>query len=260
LSAQNTFCLYFHPTHIAYAIYDNQEYLYTDLGVDFFDLNKDSSFHNNIQVWLKNNNELINKTYDNIHIGIYSNTFTILNDNIDNEQNIVSLVTNYNAETQDLFLLHVERDFNIYYAINKDLILLTHQYFINKNIQFGDAGLLKFCQQKISEPKCIIAQIYNNSISIVYKENDHIRYYNQFFYTTKEDMLYYILWVYNEFELDTNSFPLHIFGWIEDNAPLFGIIYNYLRNVNIGNIPFQIQTPHEYYKNHYFAHVLGLRI
>lgn len=256
----NTLNLYLHPSYIAYSIYDHVEYEYHAPIAELFKDSGDTNLFINIKYWLLHHSEIIDTPYQRVIIGIHSSIFSLFDQNIENRNQLFAVLTGFQEEQYSIYEDSLYDNFIISYMLQNEVIELVKSYFPQAEIQYGDSGFLKALLQKISENKCVVVNVQPQTISIAFKNQGQITFYNQFSYTTKEDLLYYLLWTYEELQLDTHSFPLLVFGWIEETAPLFGILYNYIRNVQIASVPFLIKSEDVTYPSHYFLPLLGLRL
>lgn len=69
--------------------------------------------------------------------------------------------------------------------------------------------------------------------------------YNHFSFKTKEDFLYYLLFVYEQLDLDKESVELKLFGAIKENDELYTIAHQYIKYVSVftpQNIDFTINN------------------
>jgi len=57
--------------------------------------------------------------------------------------------------------------------------------------------------------------------------------YNSFKYQTKEDFVYYLLFVIEQLELDPKNVTVKLFGSIEEDDEIFQLCYNYIQNISI---------------------------
>jgi hypothetical protein len=57
--------------------------------------------------------------------------------------------------------------------------------------------------------------------------------YNSFLYDTKEDFAYYLLFVLEQLELDTDQVSVKLFGAIEEDDPIYNLCQNYIENIII---------------------------
>ncbi len=57
--------------------------------------------------------------------------------------------------------------------------------------------------------------------------------YNSFLFETKEDFVYYLLFVLEQLELDSASVTVKLFGAIEEDDPIFKLCHDYIENIVI---------------------------
>ncbi len=57
--------------------------------------------------------------------------------------------------------------------------------------------------------------------------------YNSFVYETKEDFVYYLLFVLEQLDLDTKSTYVKLFGAIDEDDALFQLCYRYIQHISI---------------------------
>ncbi|APD07750.1 hypothetical protein UJ101_02250 [Flavobacteriaceae bacterium UJ101] len=81
-----------------------------------------------------------------------------------------------------------------------------------------------------------------SSIELLYFNEEQLIFYNYFETETKEDILYYILFVAQQLEIDVNEIPIHLLGNIEKHSETIAMMKKYIRHVKIGineNITFK---------------------
>ena len=91
-------------------------------------------------------------------------------------------------------------------------------------------GILGF---ENSEGIKIYINNYNNHFDLAVVENGKLLLCNTFFYETKEDFLYYILFTTEQLKLKNDDFELILLGEIEKDSELFKICYTYIEDVNV---------------------------
>ena len=64
--------------------------------------------------------------------------------------------------------------------------------------------------------------------------------------TTKEDLLYYTLFSFEQLKLSAESIEVTVFGTIEKEDEYFNLLYEYIRNVKLGERPHQFTFPAEF--------------
>ncbi|MFT7066436.1 MAG: hypothetical protein ACJAUO_002019 [Sediminicola sp.] len=70
-------------------------------------------------------------------------------------------------------------------------------------------------------------------LDITVVSNKKLLLHNSFNYTTKEDFIYYLLFTLEQLKLDTNTVRLKLFGAIDEDDEIYGISYDYIKNISI---------------------------
>jgi hypothetical protein len=77
--------------------------------------------------------------------------------------------------------------------------------------------------------------VRNNQLDIVVVDQGKLLLHNTYTYNTKEDFIYYLLFVAEQLNLNPESFDLVFIGAINEHDEFFKIAYKYIRNINFGN-------------------------
>lgn len=88
-----------------------------------------------------------------------------------------------------------------------------------------------------NESRNVLLNVEGQYITIVVSEKNELIFSNRFFYTSAEDFIYYILFIYKELKLDTNQDKLMMYGEIAPNSPLYDAINKYIRHSSFGKRP-----------------------
>ncbi|MDO5510841.1 MAG: DUF3822 family protein [Weeksellaceae bacterium] len=116
------------------------------------------------------------------------------------------VVLHYEIPEQDIFWV---------YAIDASQKKLFDNKFANTKWHHSGSIFLESLSVD-SQEKVLFANIHKNVLEIaVYKEG-RLHFYNQFVYRSSNDLMYFILNVYAQLELDTNQDPLYYFGKVQD--------------------------------------------
>ncbi|WP_422104324.1 DUF3822 family protein [Winogradskyella sp.] len=90
-------------------------------------------------------------------------------------------------------------------------------------------------------------------IEVLVVEKGELQLFNVFEYHSKEDFIYYILFVFEQLSLDVESTKVHLSGNIEKNDPLYQLLYTYIRHIEIMEGHFSYKRS-EAVKNEHFHH------
>ena len=75
--------------------------------------------------------------------------------------------------------------------------------------------------------------ISQSLFDIVVLKDSKILFYNNFEYQTKEDFIYYVLFVSEQLGLNTEEFECVLMGAIKKDDDLYSIVYKYIRHVSL---------------------------
>ena len=89
----------------------------------------------------------------------------------------------------------------------------------------------KLLKSTNSIEKTMFVNVSKTSLDIVVIENTQLILFNTFSYNTKEDFIYYILFVAEQLNLNVNKFSLHFTGKVNLDDAIYKITYKYIKNV-----------------------------
>jgi len=82
-----------------------------------------------------------------------------------------------------------------------------------------------------SDKKSVYINVNKATIEVIVVEGTTLKLYNTFEFFTKEDFIYYILFVFEQLELDVETTVIKLSGYIKKDDPLYTILYTYVRHV-----------------------------
>ncbi|HYC30194.1 MAG TPA: DUF3822 family protein, partial [Chitinophagaceae bacterium] len=185
-----------------------------------------------IRKWLQDNHELLNLSFSEIHIGVYTDKFTLMPDiGIRNDLALQQL-SGFDAGAEDLLTDSVDGVVQICYALPKPVIQLLNDHFSRKTVSFGEIGWINSVIK--NQPASMCIHILGSDLLIAAVEDNQIKYLNRFTTYSPDEVLYYILLVYNLLNYDTNSVALHIHGLLEKISPIYQQLYGYISRIFFG--------------------------
>ena len=81
------------------------------------------------------------------------------------------------------------------------------------------------------EEKQIVVHIDDDTFQVVVLQNQKLLLFNSFDYSSKEDFIYYILFICEQLHLNPESVKLSLLGKISEESELFKVAFKYVRNV-----------------------------
>ena len=108
--------------------------------------------------------------------------------------------------------------------INTSLI----QHFLAKSVNDGSVEFF--------------VHIAANHFELVLFQNKKLLLFNSYEYQTKEDFIYYILFVFEQLQLNQQTQVIKLYGNIDKESDLYQIAYQFIRNVEIADLHTIAQT------------------
>lgn len=87
----------------------------------------------------------------------------------------------------------------------------------------------------------LFVHVEKNFLTIVVKNDTGLEFCNSFYFSTTEDFLYFVMFVYNQLQLNPDKNPLTIFGEITPDSPVYKKLFKYIRHIKFGNKPSSIR-------------------
>lgn len=125
-------------------------------------------------------------------------------------------------------------DASIIYHLPKQLKALFDQIFPKYNL-VSHAGvlieILLLLYKNQPTQKRMVVHVRHSDIDIVITEGKKLLFFNSFRYTTKEDFLYYIIFVIEQLNLNPEEIDLKLCGLLDKKSDIFEFSYKYVRNI-----------------------------
>ena len=135
---------------------------------------------------------------------------------------------------------------NVYspFTVVNDFIFEKYGEFTFKH--FSSILIDSFIEQSSANQDLkMFVHVQNNHFEIVVVENKKLTLYNSFLYQTKEDFVYYILFVAEQLKQNPEDFDLELYGEIEPYSEIYSLLYKYVRNVYFGKRSDKYMFSHE---------------
>lgn len=101
----------------------------------------------------------------------------------------------------------------------------------------------------------VYLHVNSNTIEIAVIDKQQLQLFNTFEYHSKEDFIYYVLFVFEQLSLDVETTVIYLSGVINQDDDLYSLLYTYIRHVEFEKMNFtytfseKIDTKrlHQYY-------------
>ena len=191
----------------------------------------------NIAELFKTNVLLKDSKYESVTISHTNNLSSLVPKPLFKEENIASYLS-YNNKT-------LRHDFFAFDEIENHDMVNVYVPYVNVNNffidQFGGFEYKHFSTilvetlvsiYKYSLVPHMFVNVCKNHFEIVVISNRKLQLYNTFDYTTKQDFIYYILFVAEQLNLNPEQFELQLLGAIKKDDDLYNIAHKYVKNIS----------------------------
>jgi hypothetical protein len=199
--------------------------------------------------------------FANYAIGYASPHFTIIPATLFNQSKLAEYANfQFDAALEDVFYDTLSAQGIVFiYTMPRQLAQFVRDNFAGVKIRhaaaFTISHYLNLYKNKPGEHLHI--HIWRGRLEIVAIKNAKLLLYNTFAFETNEDLLYFILNVYEQVELNPESVPLKISGEMEKGSDMWNLLMTYIRYVEIEERMAQYVYSHEFkaFTNHRYNRV-----
>jgi len=147
---------------------------------------------------------------------------------------------------------------NNVFGIHKSLYDSIKLLFPSANLMHASSPLIESLslQFKHDKGEKVVLHIQYSHFELLYFKDANFQFYNTFNYTTGEDMIYYILFVFEQLGLNGDKVKLLVLGEMEEHGHTSELLRQYIRNVEFGERSLMIKysqvldvIPKHYYFN-----------
>lgn len=192
--------------------------------------------------------------WHSITLGVKNNKFSLIPKSLFNNDNIEHyLRLNCSLDKEKEVLLYKDQKsieaVNIFSA-NGLIIDWFKQQYVNHKIDIVHEttpfieGVLGVHNHE--KEKSVYIDVEKDHIQILVFKNRSLEYSNVFDYSTSEDLAYYVMFVFNELKLNPETTATTIWGHVDYDDGAFSRLYQYIRNINIGERPNNLSFSYDF--------------
>ena len=237
LSEQYHLSVQISDSHLSYCIIDS--------GSNTLELFK--HFNSSDLISLLNSNEVLKSTFKSTSVSFVNFASTIIPERVfskDNAKEILEL----NSEIFDLILTDKLNSIDAYlvYSIPNEINEVVSTFFPNANKKAQQSVLIdSFSKEENYETNAYL-NLTNNIVNITIFKRGKLLFNNSFEFKTKEDLLYFTLFAFEQLKIETEKVEVQLYGDITKGDEYFNLLYEYIRNISPGRTPNKIKIPSDF--------------
>ena len=135
---------------------------------------------------------------------------------------------------------------HLIYAVPESIVSIVSNFFPKAKQKAQESILIQQYSQLNTDTEKAYLYLNEHKVGITIFKGDQLIFNNTFDYTTKEDLLYYSLFSFEQLKLSPESIDVTVFGTIEKEDEYFNLLYDYIRNVKLGERPHQFTFPNAF--------------
>ena len=172
--------------------------------------------------------------FKSVNVLIDNNTNTFVPKDFYQEEIKERYLTILNVNNSNVATDIIENDIINVYASQDNI------HFLNDNVNVYHSSsilikkLIKEFSSRNPETRAFV-NVKNNSYELIILNNDKLIFHNYFNFNTKEDFLYFILFTFDQLNIDNESIHLYFIGFIEEKSAVIELCSRYIRNIRFFN-------------------------
>ena len=132
---------------------------------------------------------------------------------------------------------------HLIYAVPESIVSIVSNFFPKAKQKAQESILIQQYSQLNTDTEKAYLYLNEQKVGITIFKGNKLIFNNTFDYTTKEDLLYYALFSFEQLKLSPESIDVTVFGTIEKEDEHFNLLYDYIRNIKLGKRPHQFSFP-----------------
>jgi len=140
----------------------------------------------------------------------------------------------------------VSQKAHLIYSVPESILTIVSNFFPKAKYRSQESIVMQQSSQLNTDKKKAYLYLNEQKVGITIFDSDKLIFNNSFNYTSKEDLLYYVLFSFEQLKISADSIDVTVFGNIEDTDESFSLMYEYIRNIKLGKRPHQFTFPTEF--------------
>jgi hypothetical protein len=157
-------------------------------------------------------------------------------------------------ELQYNYLKHL--DAYVIFPLYHEIANLYLESWVNTNFYHPVTALLEEVLGH-GQGLSVSIHLYARHFDIIVSDGQKLRFNNSFTYRTEEDILYFILFVFDKLELDQENTPVFLSGFMDKLSERPSFFRRYFKKISFRNAPAEFQYPPVFDKiqEHFYLNV-----
>lgn len=181
-----------------------------------------------------NNFRLGGRKFKSVNVTVFNNDFTLMPQAYQVENNSKSFLEFAGGVSESAASFSAAlHDINFCYTIRQDVYSAIERTFKNATIRHAGTVCINLLFGNSSLKNCDLLLHFSDGVfEMAARRNSQLLYYNVFKFESNEDVLYYLLFMMEQYELNPLTCRVVLAGEIDAESELHKAISKYIKSVN----------------------------
>jgi hypothetical protein len=194
-----------------------------------------------------NNDTIIKTEFSSVSVAFVNSPSTLVPSALyKKEENEAVLAFNTEVKGEVLADTIPSQEARLVYSVPESILTIVNNFFPNAKQKAQESILIQQYSQLNTKTEKAYLYLNQKKVTIIFFKENKLVFNNTFTYITKEDLLYFVLFSFEQLKLSTENIEVILFGSIEKNDDYFNLLYDYIRNIKLGKRPHQFNFPAEF--------------
>ena len=215
-----------------------------------------------------NSHEWLNQPYPSALVLLETPLSTLVPEPLFN-QDQVKKIANFNFNVPADHILLSDRinaiDARLIYPVSELLMRKILEFQPNHKISSHISSYIELLlthHKNQHQQKLMFVNIRTGSFDIVISEGRRLLFQNSFLYTSREDVIYYIIFVMEQLGINPEETEILLSGIVDRDSKLYEIMRKYVRHINFLELSDQFSYSYHFsdVPQHYFFNLINSRL
>ena len=194
-----------------------------------------------------NNDAILKAEFSSQSVAFVNFPSTLVPDRLYKKEEAETLLA-FNTKVNGTVLVDniISQKARLIYSVPESILTIVSNFFTKAKYKSQESILIQQYSRLNTEKKKAYLYLNEQKVGVTIFNRDKLIFNNSFKYASKEDLLYYVLFSFEQLNISLDSIDVTIFGTIEDTDESFSLMYEYIRNIKLGKRPHQFTFPTEF--------------
>lgn len=246
---------------LSYYVSDAKELLVLK-KIDFDTSNKHTSLARHLnKTWLEEST--LSLPYSTVQVAFAGPHYTLIPNRLysdsDKAQYLLPLKTSATTAENIFSDVVPSVDSQLIYSLPTDVVAFFNTTYDGKaQLHHSFSSLIEIFSKKAGTGKEVFLNIRNHTVDAFFFDNKELIFSNQFSFQSDKDFLYYILLLFDKFQLNQMEVPVNISGTLSTDSTVYSQLYKYIQYLYFIDLPtaFSQDTDLKKHPAHLFFDIL----